>query len=132
VAAADRATPTVLLIGDISFYHDLNGLLAVGQQRLENVTIVLLNNDGGSIFRRLPIAGQEPAFTRLFLTPHGLDFAPVIRMYGLDYTQADSRETLETALASSISNKKPTVIEVRTDGARDEELRRGLGRRLRA
>jgi 2-succinyl-5-enolpyruvyl-6-hydroxy-3-cyclohexene-1-carboxylate synthase len=53
-------------------------------------------------------------------------------MYGLDYTQADSRETLETALASSISNKKPTVIEVRTDGARDEELRRGLGRRLRA
>ena len=132
VAAANPETPTVLLIGDISFYHDLNGLLAVKQQQLENVTIVLLNNDGGSIFRRLPIAGQDPAFTRLFLTPHGLDFAPVIRMYGIDYAQADNRQALEKALAASIGSKKPTVIEVCTDGARDEEMRRGLGRRLRA
>ena len=131
VAVAERATPTVLLIGDISFYHDLNGLLAVRQQKLENVTIVLLHNDGGSIFRRLPIAGQEPAFTRLFLTPHGLDFAPVIRMYGLEHTQATNRTDLEKALISSIGNKRATVIEVRTDGARDEELRRALGRRLR-
>ncbi len=132
VAAADRSTPTVLLIGDISFYHDLNGLLAVKQQNLTNVTIVLLNNDGGSIFRRLPIAGQEPAFTRLFLTPHGLDFALVIRMYGLEHAQADNRQALHDALAASIGNKKPTVIEVRTDGARDEELRQELGRRIRA
>lgn len=132
VAAAEPSTPTVLLIGDISFYHDLNGLLAVKQQQLENVTIVLLNNDGGSIFRRLPIAGQEPAFTRLFLTPHGLNFEPVIRMYGLDYTQADSREQLENALAASINSCTPTVIEIQTDGARDEELRRGLGRRIRS
>ena len=132
VAVADRSTPTVLLIGDISFYHDLNGLLAVKQQNLTNVTIVLLNNDGGSIFRRLPIAGQEPAFTRLFLTPHGLDFAPVIRMYGLEHAQATDRESLQSALAASINAKKPTVIEVRTDGARDETLRRELGRKIRA
>jgi 2-succinyl-5-enolpyruvyl-6-hydroxy-3-cyclohexene-1-carboxylate synthase len=131
VAAAERSTPTVLLIGDISFYHDLNGLLAVVQQKLENVTIVLLHNDGGSIFRRLPIAGQEPAFTRLFLTPHGLDFAPVIRMYGLDYAQVNDRNSLHCALAASISSQMPTVIEVRTDGARDEEMRRSLGKRLR-
>ncbi len=131
VAAADRSRPTVLLIGDISFYHDLNGLLAVKQQNLTNVTIVLLNNDGGSIFRRLPIAGQEPAFTRLFLTPHGLDFAPVIRMYGLDYAQADSRTALQSALAASIGSQTPTVIEVRTDGARDEEKRRAVGKAVR-
>lgn len=131
VAAADRSTPTVLLIGDISFYHDLNGLLAVQQQNLTNVTIVLLNNDGGSIFRRLPIAGQEPAFTRLFLTPHSLDFAPVIRMYGLDYAQAGSREELSGAVERSIHSRTSTVIEVRTDGARDEEMRRALGRELR-
>lgn len=132
VAAADRSTPTVLLIGDISFYHDLNGLLAVRRQNLTNVTIVLLNNDGGSIFRRLPIAGQEPAFTRLFLTPHSLDFEPVIRMYGLEHAQATDRESLQRALAASINRKEPTVIEVRTDGALDEEMRRALGRRIQA
>jgi len=131
VATATPTVPTILLIGDISFYHDLNGLLAVRQQKLDNVTIVLLHNDGGSIFRRLPIAGQEPSFTRLFLTPHGLDFAPVIRMYGLEYAQADSRESLGSALGASIASRTPTVIEVRTDGARDETLRRGLGRRIR-
>ena len=130
VAAADRATPAVLLIGDISFYHDLNGLLAVRQQGLTNVTIVLLHNNGGGIFRRLPVAGQGPVFTRRFLTPHGLDFAPAIRMYGLEHTQANDRAALQSALAESIDSRTPTVIEVRTDGARDEDVRRRLGKRL--
>ena len=124
VAAADPSRPTVLLIGDISFYHDLNGLLAVGQHGLDHVTIILFHNDGGSIFRRLPIQGQEPAFTKLFLTPHGLDFAPVVGMYGLDYTQTTDPTGLDSALSIALTGDRPSVIEVRTDGERDEIRRR--------
>ena len=123
VAAADPSRPTVLLIGDVSFYHDLNGLLAVGQHGLDHVTIVLFHNDGGGIFRRLPIQGQEPAFTKLFLTPHGLDFAPVVGMYGLDYIQTTDQTGLDTALARALAGDHPTVIEVRTDGERDANVR---------
>lgn len=71
-AASDDSL--VLITGDVAFYHDMNGLLAIKQHDLNNVTIVLLNNNGGGIFRRLPIAKFEPEFTPLFLTPHDLGF----------------------------------------------------------
>ena len=70
----------MLITGDIAFYHDMNGLLALRQQGLNNVTIVLLNNNSGSIFRRLPVAKFDPPFTALFLTPHGLDFSHVAQL----------------------------------------------------
>lgn len=126
VAAAEPSRPTVLLIGDVSFYHDLNGLLAVGQQNLRNFAVVLLDNDGGSIFRRLPVAQHQSAFQRLFLTPHGLNFAPAVEMYGLAFVQAGDGAGLRAGLAQAIASATPTVIRVPSDGAEDEGLRRAL------
>ena len=128
VAAADPSTPILLLIGDVSFYHDLNGLLAVRQHDLGNITIVLLHNDGGGVFRRLPIAQGHAQFERLFLTPHGLEFAPAAQMYGLEHLLVadEDRATLAEAMRASLLSSSPTIIELRTDGARDEGLRRKL------
>ena len=122
--AASSADPLVLIIGDVAFYHDLNGLLAIRQHGLNNVTIVLLNNNGGNIFRRLPIAEFEPAFTELFLTPHGLDFEPAAQMYGLAYTKAADRDSFQAALNHSIQDASPWIIEVSTDGIQDDVLRK--------
>ena len=132
-AAADRSTPMLLLIGDVSFYHDMNGLLAVRKHGLDNVTIVLLNNGGGGVFRRLPIAEGHAQFEELFLTPPGLDFAPAAAMYGLDFVRIgdEDRAGLAQALGTSLHGNKPTIIEVRTDGARDERLRRELIKTLK-
>lgn len=133
VAAAEPETPMLLLIGDVSFYHDLNGLLAVRRHGLDNVTIVLLHNDGGGVFRRLPIAQDHAQFEKLFLTPHGLDFAPAAEMYGLDYVRICAeersnrgRKALDRALAASLDNGGAAIIQIDTDGAGDEKLRREL------
>ncbi len=128
VAAADRSSPLLLLIGDVSFYHDLNGLLAISRFGLDNVTIVVLNNDGGGLFRRLPVADGLGQFERLFLTPHGLDFAPAAKMYGLDYVLAASgdRDSFARDLGAALQRSGPAIIELRTDGDRDERLRREL------
>ena len=132
-AAADRSTPMLLLIGDVSFYHDMNGLLAVRKHGLDNVTIVLLNNNGGGVFRRLPIAEEHAQFEELFLTPSGLDFAPAATMYGLDFVRIgeEDRAGLAQTLCASLQGRRPTIIEVRTDGARDERLRRELIKTLK-
>ena len=119
LAAAAPQRPTVILVGDITFYHDMNGLLAVRQQQLRRVTVVLLNNNGGGIFRRLPIAGHEPPFTELFLTPHGLDFAPAGQLYGLAYQRITSRAAFRRHLAASLAGHTPTLLEAQTDGAAD-------------
>ena len=126
VAAADRSRPMLLLIGDVSFYHDMNGLMAVRKHGLDNVTVVLLNNGGGGVFRRLPIAEDHAQFEALFLTPPDLDFSPAAEMYGLEFVRIldGDRAGLAQALSSSLHGRVPTIIEVLTDGAQDERLRR--------
>ena len=77
-----RVTPLVLVLGDLSFYHDMNGLFAARRHGLAAV-IVLLNNDGGGIFSLLPQADDPEHFEELFGTPHGLDFRTAAALYGL-------------------------------------------------
>jgi 2-succinyl-5-enolpyruvyl-6-hydroxy-3-cyclohexene-1-carboxylate synthase len=128
IAAASQQ-PTVILVGDVTFYHDLNGLLAASpssQIALPPVTIVLLNNDGGHIFRRLPISQFEPPFTDLFVTPHGLDFETAVKAYGLDSIRVSDRLGFQQALRASLTDPRPTVIELRTDGEEDEQRRQQL------
>src|SRR5260370_34532993 len=48
-AGGGSEEPVVLVIGDLSFYHDLNGLLAAKMHHL-NLTIILVNNNGGRVF----------------------------------------------------------------------------------
>ncbi len=123
--AAATGRPVVALLGDITFYHDMNGLLAVRQQGLNYVTFIVINNDGGSIFHRLPIARHDPPFTELFLTPHGLRFDHAAAMYGLSYRAVTDREGLHAALGEAFDGTA-RLIEVNTDSAADYHHMRAL------
>ncbi len=103
--------PTVLVIGDLSFYHDMNGLLAAKLHDL-NATIVLVNNDGGGIFSFLPQAERPEHFEALFGTPHGLDFQPAATLYGLEYQVASTWDGFKTAVSASIGQPGVQVIEI--------------------
>jgi 2-succinyl-5-enolpyruvyl-6-hydroxy-3-cyclohexene-1-carboxylate synthase len=118
--AAATGRRVVALLGDITFYHDTNGLLALRQHGLNNVLFVVINNDGGGIFHRLPIARYDPPFTDLFLTPHGLTFEHAAAMYGLRYRAVRDATALEEALAEGLGDSSgPWLIEVKTDSAAD-------------
>ena len=121
VAAATPDRPLALVLGDLALYHDLNGLLAVHRSGVP-ITIVVVNNDGGAIFRRLPIKDFEPAFTDLFLTPHGLSFEGAAQLYGLAYHAPTTRADFRTTFADAVASRQPHLIEVRTDSARDLEV----------
>ncbi len=114
--AAAGGRPTVLLTGDVAFLHDVSSLTALRQRRLE-MTIVVVDNDGGGIFGFLPQADQlGPAqFERLFGTPHGTDTAAVAKAFGLPTESVNSRAGLQAALAGSIARGGTRVIVVRTD-----------------
>ncbi len=122
--ASQTNEPLVLLVGDVTFYHDMNGLFAVKNLDLTNVTIVLMNNNGGGIFNRLPIRQFDPPFTDLFTMPHGLQFEHAARLYGLDFVSTDNRAEFRLLLRESIGSGKPRIIEVRTDIQQDEQRRR--------
>ena len=122
--ASQTDEPLVLLVGDITFYHDMNGLFAVKNLDLSNVTIVLMNNDGGGIFNRLPISGYDPAFTDLFIMPHGLQFEHTANLYGLEWVSTDNRADFRRLLSESIGSGTPRIIEVRTNIQHDEMRRK--------
>jgi 2-succinyl-5-enolpyruvyl-6-hydroxy-3-cyclohexene-1-carboxylate synthase len=126
-AAAAGARPLVLAIGDISLYHDSNGLLAARSHGLD-ATVVLLNNDGGGIFSFLPQAGEPEHFETLFGTPHGLDFRPLAELYGARYTRAEGWPAFRAALREALDTPGLKLIEVRTERQRNVALHRAIWR----
>lgn len=110
--------PLVLVIGDIAFYHDLNGLLAAKRHAL-NATIILINNDGGGIFSFLPQAAYPQHFEQLFGTPHGLNFHPIAEMYGADYQRVADWREFRAALNRGLTATGLNIIEVRTQRERN-------------
>lgn len=125
-AAALRETsggPLVLVIGDLAFYHDMNGLLAAKLHALD-VTVVILNNDGGGIFSFLPQSEFRSHFEQLFGTPHGLEFAPVASVYGGHYRRAHDSDSLIAAVNEGVSGKGLHLVELRTDRERNVVLHR--------
>ncbi len=119
-ASTVSAGPTVLVIGDLSFYHDMNGLLAAQRFGLK-ATIVLINNDGGGIFSFLPQHEDAEHFETLFGTPHGLDFSHVAGLYGVGFERVTTREQYRSALRASFDAPGVQIIEIKTD--REENLR---------
>ena len=122
-AAGDR--PVVLLIGDVALAHDIGGLLAAGRLGLE-LTIVLLNNDGGGIFHFLAVSGEGDAFEEHVATPHGLAFDRAADLFGLRYVHALTEADLHRAVTGSVGSGEVTLIEVRTDRAANLALHRRL------
>lgn len=127
LGAAAGAGPLVLVIGDLSFYHDLNGLLAARRYPL-NATIVLLNNDGGGIFSFLPQAEYPEYFEQLFGTPTGLDFQPAVEMYRCGFQCVAAWPAFRAAVSRSIAAPGVQVIELRTERKRNVELHRAAWR----
>jgi 2-succinyl-5-enolpyruvyl-6-hydroxy-3-cyclohexene-1-carboxylate synthase len=125
-ATTDHLT---LVVGDLAYYHDMNGLLAVGRCDVD-ATVVLLNNDGGGIFHMLPIADFDPPFTEQFLTPHGLDFEPTGALYDLTFRRVDGLAEFGEAYAESVAAEGTQVIEVRSDAATSHEVRDALRERV--
>jgi 2-succinyl-5-enolpyruvyl-6-hydroxy-3-cyclohexene-1-carboxylate synthase len=113
--------PLVLVIGDVAFYHDMNGLLAAKLHALD-ATIVVFNNDGGGIFSFLPQAAHPEHFEQLFGTPHGLGFEPAAALYGSAYLQADSLQSLRDGVTAGINGTGLHIVEMRTDRARNVQL----------
>ena len=120
--AADHDAPAWALAGDLSLLHDINGLLA---DPTPDLTIVVVNNDGGGIFSLLPQAGADlPSFERIFGTPHGANLARVIEGYGGNHALLSSVEDLRQALTQQPKGLR--VLELRTERSDNAALHRRL------
>lgn len=112
--------PVTLLTGDLAFLHDLNSLSQL-KDLDRSLVIVLLNNDGGGIFNFLPIARFKAIFEPFFATPHGLNFAPAARLFGVEYHKPSSMKRFSKLYEQATKKKNHTIIEIKTN--RDENYK---------
>jgi 2-succinyl-5-enolpyruvyl-6-hydroxy-3-cyclohexene-1-carboxylate synthase len=114
-AARASGLPTTIVTGDLGFFHDI-GSLALARGLDVPVRIVVLNNDGGGIFERLPQreAMEAKEFEALMRTPSGLSVEQAARLYELPFHHAPDLDSLETAFGAD--GDSPAVIEVPVAG----------------
>ncbi|HCY74583.1 MAG TPA: 2-succinyl-5-enolpyruvyl-6-hydroxy-3-cyclohexene-1-carboxylic-acid synthase [Ignavibacteriales bacterium] len=111
---AQSKNPTYLVTGDLSFYYDLNSLLIAGQYNI-SLIIILINNNGGAIFKFLPIADHKNVFEKYFLTPSNLSFKKLTEAFGVDYKELKSQQDILNHIKVSTVRKKPAVFEIKTN-----------------
>ncbi|HYG94500.1 MAG TPA: 2-succinyl-5-enolpyruvyl-6-hydroxy-3-cyclohexene-1-carboxylic-acid synthase [Nocardioides sp.] len=123
-----HSTRSIALVGDLTFLHDQTALLLGPEEERPDLTVVVVNDDGGAIFSVLEQGAPEHAepFERLFGTPHGSDLGSLCAAFRVPHLRVTSRPELDQALAGPNSG-----IEV-VEAVADRRARRDLDRRIRA
>jgi len=106
--------PLTLVIGDLSWLHDLNSM-ALLKQVSQPLVIVLVNNDGGAIFNLLPVPDNDAVNRDYYQMPHGLNGEQAAAMFGVEYHCPADPPTLRQAYLEGIANSGATLIELRLE-----------------
>lgn len=111
-----------LLIGDLAFYHDMNGLLMAKLNDI-HINIVILNNDGGGIFSYLPQkTAAEQYFERLFGTPTGLNFEYTAMLYDFSFKRLNNITDFSQVSFSNMNSYIYEKITNREDNLEQHQL----------
>lgn len=108
-----------IVLGDISFLHDLNALFQASMLRLP-LRIFVINNGGGQIFQKLPISQYPDVMNPLITTPHSFDFEGVARSARVCYSKVVDVNGLKEKLVTD--SPRMQLIEVVVDSAVDLTL----------
>lgn len=123
LGVAGESPRTLGLAGDLSLLHDSNGFLNDGDIDL---TLVVIDNDGGGLFDSLPQARHAPYYERLFVTPPGRDLEAFARFHRLGYTEASSPGTLSDLCEDSLGRGGIDLIRVEVNRVHDLAVRTRL------
>ncbi|HEY3833472.1 MAG TPA: 2-succinyl-5-enolpyruvyl-6-hydroxy-3-cyclohexene-1-carboxylic-acid synthase [Acidimicrobiia bacterium] len=109
--AIGSGAPTYVLIGDLAFLHDAGSLLRLGDRDVD-LTIVVVDNDGGGIFSFLAQREHSDAgeFEQLFGTPQHVDLVALARAYGVDATRVADADEFRRTIASAVGNRGVRVV----------------------
>ncbi|WOE66022.1 2-succinyl-5-enolpyruvyl-6-hydroxy-3-cyclohexene-1-carboxylic-acid synthase [Aeromonas allosaccharophila] len=121
--------PTTLLLGDLSALHDLNSL-ALLSKASRPLVVILLNNDGGSIFRMLPVPTEGELLESYYRLPHGLSFEHAAAMFGLAYRAPTTLPEFERDYRAALQHGV-TLIEIRVPSEQVADDLKALGAAIR-
>jgi 2-succinyl-5-enolpyruvyl-6-hydroxy-3-cyclohexene-1-carboxylate synthase len=118
-------TPTVALMGDLTFLHDVTGLVIGPHEPRPDLVIVVSNNGGGGIFHTLESGDplHARAFERVFGTPHDVRLAGLAEAAGWEHVLISSVDEMPDAMAEPSGIR---IVEVPTGRTDLRELHAGI------
>ena len=120
-AAQISQLPVVLITGDLSFFYDINGLW--NETIRKNFKIILINNQGGGIFRILPGKKDTPEYDMYFETVHRRSAKYIAKTFNLSYSCVNSLWGLKRKFSHFIkSNDKPQILEIQTPRLQNDSI----------
>lgn len=120
-AAVVHTGPTLFITGDLSFFYDSN---ALWNNYIKNdFKIIVINNQGGGIFRILPGQKESDAFQTYFETRHHLNAKHLCEMYNFEYHVANSKQTLSEELFDFFGDSdRPKLLEIETPALINDKI----------
>lgn len=103
--------PTTVLLGDLALRHDLGSLQFPSGQPVPDLRVVVADDDGGSIFRTLEVAGSH-RLDELFVMPHRRPLAPVAAGFGWPTHMIGTLGELRARLSQPISGVEVLIVAV--------------------
>ena len=112
-AALINQNPCLLITGDLSFFYDINGLW--NNHIPSSFRVIIINNQGGGIFRILPGEKDSPEYDTYFETVHNRDARQVSRAFGFNYKVVKTNTGLKWALKNFFKpSRQPKLLEIKT------------------
>ncbi|MFL6156924.1 MAG: 2-succinyl-5-enolpyruvyl-6-hydroxy-3-cyclohexene-1-carboxylic-acid synthase [Marmoricola sp.] len=120
-----HTTRSILYVGDVTFLHDLTGLVIGPTETRPDLTIVVANDNGGSIFSTLEQGAEQYSgdFEKLFGTPHGVDLGTVCNGLRVPHWKVADKAELAHALANPNGGIDVVEVPVRRDNRRELDAR---------
>ena len=116
IGASMDGLHTVLVCGDLTFLHDSNALLSAKNHK-GDLTVVVVNNNGGGIFNHLPVAQKNVYFEKLWGTPQDTDIGKLCAAHGVTHTRAKTWVNLNKLI--NVRKRGVRVVEFTTDREKD-------------
>ncbi len=120
---------TTLIIGDLSFLYDVNGLW--NRNLSLRLKIIILNNGGGGIFRFMKGPSSLPELTPCIETPQNIDIESVAKAYGIDYYKASDAMELTDVISRFYENQGCAILNIITPKETNGEILRDYFKYLR-
>ena len=110
----NKSNRNILILGDVSFFHDINSLLIANQSTI-NMTIIVMNNSGGQIFNTLSYKKKlDKKYDGFWTTPINIKIKESCTLYKLDYNAINSIDDMKI-LDKILDNKGVNVVEINID-----------------
>ncbi|MBN2571666.1 MAG: 2-succinyl-5-enolpyruvyl-6-hydroxy-3-cyclohexene-1-carboxylic-acid synthase [Ignavibacteriales bacterium] len=123
--ASNTKNKTILIVGDLSFYYDINALYIAKKYSIPLV-IILINNQGGGIFEMLPTQNYEDVFDEYFKVKHNINYEILAKGFGCKFYNVKGTKDFQNKLKLPLVKEEISILQIKTNSKKSADIRKNI------